>query len=266
MTYRERRLAKAERLRGWAAKRESAASATLATDREKYRGDWAFNTQPGHIPERARVIARTDRALESLDKAGKMERRAAGIEAQLDRTIYDDDPDAIEALTAKAESLERKRDHMKAVNKAYKAGNGPALEALGTNLDILRSRLTREGISSWCRVPYPAYELTNLGATIRNARKRIQDIRIIREAQAATDAAGGFLLTRFPNGWCRVQFSEKPERAIIQALRDAGFTWGGGRWSGMTENLPQSVLDIALDLPREHAIDCEPEGNCECEP
>lgn len=54
MTYRERREARAERLRGWAEKREKAAEATFKSH-EIFRGDHAFNTQPGHIPERARV-------------------------------------------------------------------------------------------------------------------------------------------------------------------------------------------------------------------
>lgn len=67
-TYRERREARAERLRGFAEKREATAAATFKSH-EQYRGDHAFNTQPGHIPERARVIAREDRAHESLQKA-----------------------------------------------------------------------------------------------------------------------------------------------------------------------------------------------------
>lgn len=37
-----------------------------AHDRKHYLGDHAFNTQPGHIPLRARVIARDDQAHESL--------------------------------------------------------------------------------------------------------------------------------------------------------------------------------------------------------
>lgn len=68
--------AKADRLEGWATKRTAAATAVLDHDREHYRGDIAFNTQPGHIPLRARVIARGDRAHESLQKAAGMQDRA----------------------------------------------------------------------------------------------------------------------------------------------------------------------------------------------
>ena len=70
-TYRERRLAKAERLRGWAETREVRAEAQLNSNPET-RHDIAFITQPGHIPARARMIAADDRAFESLHKASEM--------------------------------------------------------------------------------------------------------------------------------------------------------------------------------------------------
>jgi hypothetical protein len=69
---------KADRLDGWAEKREEKADAVFAQG-EKYRGDVAFNTQPGHIPERARLIARTDRACESLSKAREMRAKASSL-------------------------------------------------------------------------------------------------------------------------------------------------------------------------------------------
>lgn len=69
---------KAERLEGWASKRREAATATLDGNR-RYWDDWAFVTQPGRIPQRSRVIAQDDRALESLQKAQSMERKAASL-------------------------------------------------------------------------------------------------------------------------------------------------------------------------------------------
>jgi len=78
--YRQERAdRKADRLEEWAEKREKVAERTLDTIRERYRGDFAFNTQPGHIPERARVIRAQDRAYESLGVAGHLRGRAAGL-------------------------------------------------------------------------------------------------------------------------------------------------------------------------------------------
>ena len=87
MTTRERREAKASKLRTWAGKRQTAAAAIFKAG-EPYRGDIAFSTQPGHIPFRAKLIAREDRAHESLSKAHEMESRADEIERQADRAIY----------------------------------------------------------------------------------------------------------------------------------------------------------------------------------
>lgn len=63
MTRRERLERKLEQRREWAASRQNKA-ASLHKANEPFRGDYAFNTQPGHIPERARVLRRTDKAVE----------------------------------------------------------------------------------------------------------------------------------------------------------------------------------------------------------
>jgi hypothetical protein len=66
------RLAKAERkakkYEEWAGKREREANAQLNSHSE-VRHDWAFITQPGHIPFRAQMIKADDRAFESLQVA-----------------------------------------------------------------------------------------------------------------------------------------------------------------------------------------------------
>jgi len=69
---------KAERLDGWAEKRRTKA-ADLERANDPYRGDHAFNTQPGHIPERVRAIRRTKKAWEHSSKAAEMEAKASGL-------------------------------------------------------------------------------------------------------------------------------------------------------------------------------------------
>ena len=79
---REFRLAKAEqkaaRLDQWASKREQDANRQLNSN-PSIRHDIAFNTQPGHIPFRARLIKADERAFESLEKAGEMHAKAASL-------------------------------------------------------------------------------------------------------------------------------------------------------------------------------------------
>lgn len=59
-TQHERWAARAERRTAWAEAAEARANA-LEVNRNR---DWAFVSQPGHIPARARQIAQTDRAME----------------------------------------------------------------------------------------------------------------------------------------------------------------------------------------------------------
>ena len=66
---------KAEKLEAWAQKRIDEARAVIEHNRH-YTDDHAFNTQPGHIPLRARVIAQNDRAYESLRRARQMQEKA----------------------------------------------------------------------------------------------------------------------------------------------------------------------------------------------
>jgi len=67
--------AKADKYEEWAAKRRAAAEAQLNSNPE-IRHDWAFITQPGHIPFRDRMNRADDRAYESLKVAEEMEEKA----------------------------------------------------------------------------------------------------------------------------------------------------------------------------------------------
>jgi len=171
MTYRERREARAERLKEWAAKRETKAAAVFKAG-EHYRGDYAFNTQPGHIPERARLIAREHRACESLEKARSMSSRAAGIADQLDRSIYSDDPDAKEQLEERIASLEAERERVKAYNASCRKG--------ARDIALLDDAQKRDIIGIIQVQPYackggafPSYHLSNLSGNIKRNKDRL---------------------------------------------------------------------------------------------
>jgi Domain of unknown function (DUF3560) len=175
MTYRERREARVERLREWAAKREQGAGAVLASH-DVFRGDIAFNTQPGHIPFRARVSAQDDRAYESLRKAASMEHRADGIEGQLASSNYSDDPDTIEQLKVRLADLQAERNRIKAFNVSCRAGT--------RELSLLTERelATYLGIAKLCAYSlgkhgeFPGYHLTNLSGNIARKRERLAEL------------------------------------------------------------------------------------------
>ena len=69
---------RAEKYDKWAEKRINTASAVLKHN-EVFTGDIAFNTQPGHIPFRARVIKQNDKAIESLNIAHSFQGKANSL-------------------------------------------------------------------------------------------------------------------------------------------------------------------------------------------
>ena len=237
-TYRERREAKAEKLREWAEKRQAAASNVLNQDKE-IKSDWAFITQPGHIPYRARIIAREDRAHQSLNKAHSMESRATGIEHQLADSIYSDDPDAVEALEAKIAQLEAKREAIKQANAAYRKAHRAEL-----------AEITRTKGKYWAEetMPHQAYEGANISGNISRLRKRLDDVKARQARAAKADESGGVAIQRRPlqtgDSWVTVTFAEKPDREVLDALRAAGYRWGSGSWAGYGSKLPEAVAAL----------------------
>lgn len=69
---------KASKYEEWATKRQDKAGQVLASH-ERFTSDIAFNTQPGHIPFRARLIAQDNKARESLNIARQFEEKAESL-------------------------------------------------------------------------------------------------------------------------------------------------------------------------------------------
>lgn len=212
MTRRERLERKAERRREWAEKREAKAAA-LYKQNEPYRGDWAFATQPGYIPERARANRRDQKAFEHQGVAKHHRSRAAGLEDALERSIYSDDTDAIERLEERIAEQQAERDARKKANAAWRKAGKPGLndteedragwakvgEAIGPELTAKAMRgLAHQGrgdSGSWAPFSWAKpFNLTNVGASIRKDRERLEALRLqvvereVRKAGAEAEA------------------------------------------------------------------------------
>ena len=181
MTRRERLERRAERRREWAAGRS--AKAAQSFDRARTATEHIPFGQPilvGHHSERGhrRDLAKGDSAMragcESAAMAETHEAKADGIEAQLSRTIFSDDPDAVERLQEKIDGLEKQRETMKAVNKCFRKGGRDALAEQFPQFVGAWDRL--KAMCPYEKVPFPSYALTNSGAEVRRAKKRIEAI------------------------------------------------------------------------------------------
>src|SRR6266700_6632794 len=180
MTYRERRERRADRLREWAAKR--AAKSEAAFDRAHDVAGQIPLGQPvliGHHSERRhrRDLARIDGAMGAGVQHGKvadrMGERADNIEAALQASIYDDDPDAIEQLRKRIAALEAERDRIKAYNASCRRGQRePSLldEHQRANLETV-ARVAPYQIGKGGS--FPSYALSNLSGNLARNRQRL---------------------------------------------------------------------------------------------
>jgi|ERR1039458_5102078 hypothetical protein len=167
MTYRERREAKAERLREWADKR--AVKADAASNQAHVLGERFAAGQPillGHHSQRGAEADRNkmhsamERTVEHARKAQSFDSRADNIDAAAERAIYSDDPDAIDKLRAKIQKLEHERMLIKQANAAYRAEHKAELKAM--------TAYQRD-----MAMPFRSYMLTNLSGVLNTTKKRL---------------------------------------------------------------------------------------------
>ena len=253
MTRRERLERKIEKRQQWAASAEAKASRehelshNLVKDIPMGQPILVGHHSEGH---HRRTLDRSwnalGRAVEQTKKAEMHESKAANLEHLLDRAIFSDDSNAIEAIQARIEENEAKREQMKKINALYRKGDVAGLEALGINLDTLKVKLAAAG-SYWGSAPHLPYEMSNLGGRIQADKKRIEAIKMQNARKERAEAAGGVAIVRGAQGYAQITFAEKPDYSVIRALKDAGFHWSGGSWFGTTEKLPATVAALEAE-------------------
>jgi hypothetical protein len=178
MTYRDRRLARAERLRDYADKND--AKSTAAHEGARKIMDGIPLGQPilvGHHSEkRARAdVRRIDSGMRTAhelgSRAGEQRSRADEIERQAENAIYSDDADAVERLEQKIADLEAERERRKKANADYRREHRAELK-------------TMTAYEKSQAVPYPAYSISNIGGQISQGRKRLEHLRYAAKQRA----------------------------------------------------------------------------------
>ena len=264
-TKEERREAYAEKIEGkrdrFLERAEKAANASSAA----FRGARAMGAmipmgQPilvGHHSEKrhrrdlARIDAGISKGIELDSKAKHYANRAENYGAS--GAISADNPDAVELLRAKIETLQARRESYKDANKKLGVVYRKAKKALGGDpatvgqwttlinaLDI--SEEIREAMLGGLRfsISYSSvkftYKLTNLGATIRAAEKRcrVLEAEEKRAEEPAQEISGaGFTVEECPDdNRLRFFFDGKPSAEIRKIMKGNGFRWSptAGAW------------------------------------
>ena len=140
--------------------------------------------------------------------------------------ISSDDPNSIQKLTAKLESLEKSQETMKAVNAYYRKNKTlegcPALTA--EQISELKADMKRfphlEG------KPYPTWSLSNNNAEIRRVKERIEELTKRQEGGfVGWDFNGGEVKANIADNRLQIFFEEKPDEDTRSELKQNGFKW-----------------------------------------
>ena len=179
-TTRERLENQLEKRETWGESREQKRDAAWQASHNAVK-DIPFG-QPilvGHHSERSHrnALAKSERkGFEGLDHAKKADQHfqaAATIERNLNRSIYDDDEDAIERLEEKIAGLEAERERVKFINAKIRKG----VELRDIGLTDAEIRDLASNAKVWGKVIYPAYVLQNLGGNISRCKKRLATLK-----------------------------------------------------------------------------------------
>lgn len=265
MTRRERLERKLEKRLEWAGKAET--RSTAASNAAHHIASFIPPGQPilvGHHSEKRhrrdldRIDSNMRKCIDNQDLAEHHTAKADGIEAALDRSIFSDDDNAVEALEQRISEREAERERMKVVNKLYKKADTAGLAALGLNYESIKAKLAALG-SYFGQAPHMPFELSNLGGRITADKKRLGYIKLQQSRSRAAEASPtGVTLENCQSGYVRVTFAEKPDRSILNALRTAGFFWGSGSWAGKGDQLPEEVKNLLAPTPTEDDQHTEP--------
>lgn len=173
----------------------------------------------GHYSEKKhrRLIEKANndirKSIELSDKSEYYKGKAESVSNS--KAIYDDDPMAIQKLRNKLERLENERTSIKA----------------------------RE---------HNAWELTNIGATIRETKKRIKRLEDLENIQFNdTEFKGGIIIKNANINRIQILFDDIPNQDIRQELKSRGFHWSRseGAWQReFTANAIKSTNILLKDV------------------
>ena len=173
------------------------------------------------------------------------------------KIISSDDPNALEKLRKKLESLQNKQEYMKRANAHYKKyktmkGFEDMGDAAAAHMDsyIL--------LNYYGKKPFPSFQLENNNANIRRIKERIAGLEK-RDSAAFGEGwtfSGGSVVMNMEDNRIQIFFDEKPEGDIRQELKSNGFKWAPSKnaWQRqLNENGIRALRYIACIQPEEKA-------------
>ena len=147
--------------------------------------------------------------------------------------ISADDPQAVQKLEKKLESLEKSQETMKAVNAYYRKHK--TLDGCPHLPPEELEKLKADMASSWHLgdKPFATWTLSNNSAEIRRVKDRIKSLSLQKEiGSVGWEFDGGKVEANTEANRLQILFEDKPDEATREALKSNGFRWSpkAGAW------------------------------------
>jgi hypothetical protein len=164
--------------------------------------------------------------------------------------IKSNDSDAVEKLQEKVEQLETLQETMKTANAYYKKNN--TLDGFEMD-DKLKSECYRMIKSGWSERPFPAYELTNNNAKIKNTKERLEKLQKAKATPTKETIESDICQVIENTEAMRIQlvFDGKPDERTREILKSNGFKWAPSQnaWQRqLTDNARYSTKRVLEQL------------------
>ncbi len=233
--YEDRKQARIERLRASAEKAEEESQQTREQADNMARAiPFGQPILVGHHSEkrdrnyRNKIHNKFGKSIALQEKADHLTKRADAAESN--RTISSDDPEALTKLQEKITKLEEERNRMKVFNRAWKTyekGDDSKLKVLGLDdAGIQRMKTKIDNDYSWNKQPFASWQLSNLGATIRSAKQRLEHLSVQFNAVTNSETFGDVeIIENAEENRLQIVFPGKPDANIRSELKRRGFRW-----------------------------------------
>ena len=241
MSFEERRQERIERYRDLASNARNESSDLFR--RSTSMADAIPFGQPilvGHHSERwdrnyrKKIHDMMGKSVEADKKAEDYERKAEA--AENNNAIYLEDEDSVKKLEAKIKRLSRQQELMKSANKIIKSKKLTDVEKMGQ----LGGLGFSEQDATSCITPnrygdigFPAWQLSNNNAVIRNAKQRLEKAIKLKTAENREYGIGDVrIVESYEENRLQLFFPGKPDEDVRNELKKNGFRWSpsNGCW------------------------------------
>ncbi len=187
------------------------------------------HSERGHRADLKRIDNNMRKSVEHSDKARYYEGRAQVIEHN--RTIYSDDPQAIQKLKQRLADLEEYQTWMKTINKlcrSKKLTDEEIAERLedkyGLNISGIHKLLNPQ--YSYEKRGFQSWRLSNNNANIRRINERIAQLEKAESEETSEQVIGEVkLVDSVEHNRLQIFFPDKPSTEVRSRLKQHGFRW-----------------------------------------